>query len=377
MIAASGTSLFLDSLFRTSPNGTAVYEAVRSESGAITDFRLTSFNEQAALHFAKPANSILHQLVSDLFPPADSNYLIRQFALVVDSGRAVRFDMSFGAGFSEPDQSYEWLLSRFDTDWVVVSFNNLITNQQQQAELFDRIIQTAPSALALHRTLFDDEGDIIDFQIIKANQLAFDWLGVKAADAYSNSLSTLIPGFQLSEVFQHYIHVAQTGEPARFERSFGLNWYEFSVARFDKSIIVTVNQATERRQAELALKEHNKIIAGILDAIPVGIFVSEALRDAEGTIVDYRVTEANATALQTTKQKRAEVIGQLASVVFAGDRYDGLFDSYTTTVGTQQTQRFEHSYVRSGQPYWLDVQLTYIGHDRVLAAYNDITTNVV
>ena len=374
MTAASGTFLFLDSLLQTSPNGTAVYETVRSESGVIANFRLTSFNELAAVHFHSPADSILHQLVSELFPPADSDYLIRQFALVVDSGRAVRFEMPFGYDSAEPLNTHELLVSRFDADWVVVSYGNLIDNQpQQQAELLDRIIQTAPSGLALHRTLFDEAGNIVDFQIIKANQLAFDWLHIKAADAYANPLSVLMPEFQLSEVFHHYVHVAQTGEPARFERSFGRNWYEFSVARFDKSIIVTVNHVTERKKAELTLKEHYKIIEGILDAIPVGVFVSEAMRDAEETIVDYRVTKANATALLTTKWKRSDVIGQRASVVFAGDRYDSLFNAYTTTVRTQETQRFEHSYQRGGQVYWLDVQLAYIGRDRVLAAYNDVT----
>lgn len=321
--------------------------------------------------FGVEPSALKDQLISALFAPPESDYLIRQFTLLVDSGRAVRFEMPFGFRNQQVAPLCEVKATRVNTNCVLVEYihDTIVTRDQQQIELLDRIIQLAPSALVLHRTLFDESGEITDFQIVKANKLALQWLNVDEDKAQKNPLSALVPDFRLSYIFQQYVHVAKTGESTWFERKLGTNWFKFSVAQFDDSIIVTVNKVTERKQAELALKQQTEAMTGILDAIPAGIFVSEAIRDAEGTIVDFKILEANATALRTNQRKRSDVISQLASVVFAGDRYNGLFDLYTTTIKTQQIQRFEHK-VHQG---WLDVQLAYIGSDRVLASYNDVT----
>lgn len=375
MIIPSNSGTFIDPIQRPSLSRTAVYEAVRNAAGIIINFQMTKPNDPAQVRSDDSEQADGNQLLSDLFPPNDVQFLILQFTLVVECSRSVRFEMSVPFNPAQPPRNCEITIDPIGADQVKVtcSYPSATEQQRQQADLFDRIIQTAPSALALHRTLFDDVGDIIDFQIIKANPLAFEWLGIKPEDASVKPLSDLIPGFQLSEVFQRYMRVAQTGESDRFEQNFGSRWFEFSVARFDQSIIVTANKITERKQAERALKVQTERTEGVLDAIPSGIFVSEAVRDSEGTIVDFRITQANAAALRTTQRERTTVVGQLASVVFPGDRYNGIFDHYITAIQTRQTQRFEYRFRRDDQTHWLDVQLAYIGRDQVLAAHNDVT----
>ncbi len=373
MLSVTDSPGLQESLSQASLNGTVTYEAVRNDEGGIDDFRLTNLNEQALLDFAKPTGEVIQQTVRALFAAADAEFLVRQFTLVVDTGRSVRFDMPFQPISNQPVQLYEALVARADEGGVIVSYSNTTNHLRQQTDLLDRIIRTAPSAIALHKTVYDSAGEIADFQIVKANQLAFDWLRIKPDEAYVNPLSALIPGFLLSETFRSYMRVAETGESTRFERNLGAEWYEFSVAPFDTSILVTVNKTTERKQAELAQQQQTEVVRAMLDAIPSGVFVSEAVRDAEGVIIDFRLVEANGTALRETRSDRSAVVGKLASEVFPYDRQNGVFERYVATVQNRQIQRFEQRVVHQGITIWVDVQLAYLGQDRVLSAFNDIT----
>lgn len=374
MQATTDSTALVDSLLQASLNPTVVYESVCDESDNPVDFRLMHLNDQALDDFSKPIHEVLQQTVRALFPLSEAYFLIRQFALVLESGRAVRFEIPFQYGVGRSLKNYEVLVTRISPQQVVVSYNDTTVRQQkhQQTELLNRIIQTAPSAIALHRTLYDAAGNITDFQIINANSLALKWLHVSQENAYTKPLSELVPDFHQSETFHFYRQVAQTGEPAYFERPFGPHWFEFFVTEFDKSILVTVNRITERKQAELAQQQQAQIIRDMLDAIPSGIYVSEAIRDAAGSIQDFRVVEANKMALLANDQS-SSIIGQLASILFPNDRNNGTFYRYCTVVDQQQTQRFEFKIPNTDPPVWLDVQLAYLEKDRVLAAFTDIT----
>lgn len=374
MQAPTDSMALVDALLQGSLNPTVVYEAVCDDLDNPVDFRLMHLNEQALPIFPNLTDDVLQQTIRVLFPPSEAHFLIRQFALVLESGRAVQFETPFQHGAGRPVQNYEVLVTRLTAQQVVVSYNDTTTRQQhqQQTELLNRIIQTAPSAITLHRTIYDEGENIVDFQIVNTNSLALKWLHVSQEDAYTKPLSELVPDFQNSETFRFYRQVAQRGESAYFERPFGGHWFEFFVTQFDKSILVTVNRTTERKQAELAQQQQSRNIRDMLDAIPSGIYVSEALRDAAGNIHDFRIVEANKMALLANDQS-SSIIGQLASILFPNDKQNGTFKRYCTVVEQQQTQRFEFKIPHTEPATWLDVQLAYLGQDRVLAAFTNIT----
>ncbi|WP_019990387.1 PAS domain-containing sensor histidine kinase [Rudanella lutea] len=368
----------VDTLLNASLNGTIVYKTVYNESGQISDFTLIALNEQARNDFNRPTEELLNQSLLELLKHDPSLYLFRQCALAVESGRAVQYDTDSRRSLDNALHSYTVRITPIEGG-VVASYIDITLSKQrdllekQQNELLDRMIQTAPSAIALHRTIFNEAGQIVDFQLIRANQLAFNWMNVSEEDAYQKPLSAIFQNFRETAIFRHYTRVAQTGEHARFERHIGPNWYEFFVAQFDNSIIVTVNEATKRKQTELALKQQTETLEGILDAIPAGVFVSEAIRDKAGQIVDFKIVEANAVALLTSRRQRSATIGQLASVIFPQQQYETLFPRYESVVETKQIQRFEYSILIEGARKWVDTQLSYLGNDRVISSFSDIT----
>lgn len=115
------------------------------------------------------------------------------------------------------------------------------------------------------------------------------------------------------------------------------------------------------------------ILRGILDNIPAGVFVSEAVRDVSGAITDFWIVEANPVALRVADLPSDLVVGELASVCFPGDRDNRVFERYKRVLDTQQPVRFDFEWQSDRQTEWVDTRLVPHGPNRVITSLVDVT----
>ena len=114
-------------------------------------------------------------------------------------------------------------------------------------------------------------------------------------------------------------------------------------------------------------------LRGILDNIPAGVFVSEAVRDESGAITDFWIVEANPMALKTVGRSREAVVGHRTSVCFPNGYENGVFERYCDVVETRQVFRYDIERQENDEPVWIDTRLAPHGHNRVITSLIDVT----
>ncbi len=119
--------------------------------------------------------------------------------------------------------------------------------------------------------------------------------------------------------------------------------------------------------------EQTDTLRGILDNIPAGVFVSEAVRDENGAITDFWIVEANPMALQTVGLPREAVVGHRTSVCFPKGYENGLFARYQAVIETRQVVQYDIERQENNEPVWIDTRLAPHGSNRVITSLIDVT----
>jgi PAS domain S-box-containing protein len=184
----------------------------------------------------------------------------------------------------------DYLRKPFRTREVVAKVDSHLQNRT-------RVLQQLGDREAMFSSLYDNmlngfahcrmiyEGDEpVDFVYLKVNSTFEKLTGL--SNVTDKRVSEVIPGIRQSNpaLFVQYARVARTGVPAEFEEFVpGLSmWFHVSVYRpRDGEFIAVFDVITERKQAELRLRELNERMQAILDNIPALVYV----KDLEGHII--------------------------------------------------------------------------------------------
>jgi signal transduction histidine kinase len=116
------------------------------------------------------------------------------------------------------------------------------------------------------------------------------------------------------------------------------------------------------------------LLCGILQASLSALMVFQSVRDAVGTIVDFRCRLVNPAALRFSGRPASDYVGSCLSEIHPRSWQLGLFDRYVQLLETGEPQVFELCDEGDGKPRWLRVSLVKIG-DGFALCYDDITAN--
>ncbi|MEJ7930720.1 ATP-binding protein [Ramlibacter sp. AN1015] len=142
----------------------------------------------------------------------------------------------------------------------------------------------------------DEHGSMVDFRFLELNP-AFERLtGVPTAGALGKPVTQVIPGVP-PELIATYARVVDTGESAEFEvliPALNDRWYEARARRIGTDqFSVLFLEITERKTAQLALKQSEQRYRTLFETIDEGFCVMQVLFDAQDRPVDYRFLEVN------------------------------------------------------------------------------------
>ncbi|HEV7299988.1 MAG TPA: EAL domain-containing protein [Tepidisphaeraceae bacterium] len=121
-------------------------------------------------------------------------------------------------------------------------------------------------------------------------------------------------------------------------------------------------------------------LQGLLDSViarsTAGICAAEAIRDAGGTIIDFRWLLANDAALRLMGLPGQHIIGRCVLEVIPGLKDSGLFDKYVNVADTGTPYRVQRRYAHDGLDFVADISATRFG-DGIAVTFADITEHKV
>ena len=162
--------------------------------------------------------------------------------------------------------------------------------------------------VAYCEAIFSSTGELVDWRYLDVNPAYYRITGLE--DVKGKLVSEVVPGLRESnpEHFKTYEEVERTGVPREFETHVPLlsqgQWLHIAVTRPSAGhFVVLMTDITQRKEAELALRESEADYRMLVEQTPDGIFLAEsgghflAVNPAGATMLGYAQDEVLALSI--------------------------------------------------------------------------------
>ncbi|MBB1624733.1 GAF domain-containing protein [Achromobacter sp. UMC71] len=129
--------------------------------------------------------------------------------------------------------------------------------------------------------------------------------------------------------------------------------------------------AIERHLTELALRRSGERWRAMFEGMQEAFFLSEALRDAQGRIVDFRFLEVNPAFERQSGMKEGDTLGHTLREMIPGVP-GRIMDAFAQVVESGESAQFEFA-VPGPRPAWYEARARKEGADGMMALFLDVT----
>ncbi len=340
------------------------FEAIR-EGGKIVDFRYKSFNRMSETITGMTAAQVVGQRMLRLFPGVHTSGVFERWVTLVETGEPVRFHDRYthdGFDFWFDTQAVKWGDGFIQSYLDVTPIIRVQQAQQQQAELFNGVIENTLSGIIRWESVRNEAGQIADFRASVFNRTVIDLTGITPELLQTRTFLELDP----EGLFESYVGVVETGQSLRVEHCFANRWFDVTAARVGDGFVVSftdispVRESVRERQQQVAQQQV------LLDGSINGILALESVRDKTGTLVDFIITAGNRAVEIILGRPLEKLVGERIQTVYPGVVETGIFARYAETVETGRSQRFEVYYHADDLDTWFDISTTPQSHGLII-----------
>jgi len=280
--------------------------------------------------------------------------------------------MEFVLDISERKQAEEQLRT------FAASLEALVAERTQALQAsharLNTIFEAVPLQLSYYEAVRDAGGQLVDLRAVAVNAASADKMSLPD-EAPGLLMSAQLPGLRELPVWQTIAQVIETGQPQRLElhHAFGAGeggWFDVLYTRLGDGLINASLDITARKHLEQALREDHDLLQSIFDTSLVGLAVQEAVRDAHGTIQDFRLLFVNRELER--ESGRADLVGKHFVQGYPDMQASGLFELMCAAVETGEPQHTEYSHSHNGLPNWYACTFVKL-NDGLMTTNLDIT----
>jgi len=190
----------------------------------------------------------------------------------------------------------------------------MLINESKELKDTNKILQavfdSAPNGIAVMETIYDEKGRAEDFAILLFNAYTLNWIG--DLDYKGKRYGDVFPMVKQTGILDRFIEVAETGQPANFERWYngeGMHhWFRFTAVKQGDLLVVTTEDITAAKKAETALNEadlsgqkQQRLYEAVTNNTPDLVYVFD---------LNYRFSYANRALLSMWGRNWEESIGR-------------------------------------------------------------------
>ncbi len=185
---------------------------------------------------------------------------------------------------------------------------------RKSEERFRAVQENSLDRFTILRPCYNDRGEIVDFSYLYQNARAARTAGRSPDELIGRRMTEIWPTFPQTRFFAIYRSVVENGQATEFEERYqadGVNdWFRTTVTPIPDGIAVATEIVTERKRAEDALRESEKLYRRLFETTENGFALVEPIVDATGRSDDYRVLKVNAAWERQTGLRAADVVGR-------------------------------------------------------------------
>jgi PAS domain-containing protein len=232
------------------------------------------------------------------------------------------------------------------------------------------VIDCTLDMIQVFRAVRDDRGKIIDFIWFAQNRNA----AAQNGEVIGKSLLQQNPGVMRAGIFDRMVQVAETGVQQRYEQSYSFEqfktqWFYQSLVKYEDGVIMSTRDITAQKMVEQQIIKSNNLLQSVFNSSLNTITVVEAVRDANGEVIDFKYLLTNTLARLT---EGGDPSGELFLTRHPEMTNSEHFQYLKMVVETGQPAEWEIYYGAQGYDNWYKVKAVKIG-DGVAVTADDIT----
>ncbi|MEG3957771.1 PAS domain S-box protein [Microcoleus sp. herbarium2] len=185
-----------------------------------------------------------------------------------------------GADYITKPFQVEEVLARIDKQVGLQKLQQQLKEQnyqlQQSQSLLASILNSSLDGVVAYSAVRNSEGHIVDFQWLLINPAAEKFYGLLLNDIVGKNLLAELSQFRNNGLFDLYVSVVETGETVDREFSYEherdtIVWLHIVAVKLNDGLAVTFRNITDRKRAEIALRDSEERFRAIFEQAAVGI----------------------------------------------------------------------------------------------------------
>ncbi|QJW91157.1 PAS domain-containing protein [Spirosoma taeanense] len=249
----------LETILNNSDSFIYLAESIRNEAGEIVDFRIARSNEAGRQNMIRTVgyDGTGSNLLT-LYPFSREQGLFAQYVKVVETGEPLVTDFYY-----EYQHIQEWMKisAQKMEDGLVVTYvdvsegRRIAEKAEKYAQQLKGVLDASLNGIILLEAMRDDQGEILDFRYLLANQAASRINNVPLDELIGNTLLTLFPSSRTEGSFPQNVYALTTGNPIRKQLKLYCDrmegWYDFTSNRINaNNLVVSFTDITETKLLE-------------------------------------------------------------------------------------------------------------------------------
>jgi len=185
-----------------------------------------------------------------------------------------------GADYITKPFQVEEVLARIDKQVGLQKLQQQLKEQnyqlQQSQSLLASILNSSLDGVVAYSAVRNSEGNIVDFQWLLINPAAEKFYGLLLNEIVGKNLLAELSQVRNNGLFDLYVSVVETGETVDREFSYEderdtIVWLHIVAVKLNDGLAVTFRNITDRKRAEIALRDSEERFRAIFEQAAVGI----------------------------------------------------------------------------------------------------------
>ncbi len=253
-----------NSILDASINGVFAMEAIRNESGAITDFIFIKINQRFADLVGKKEDEIIGQNYLSILSPSKEIGLFEMKCKVVETGQPIQIETFYkGSGING------WFIismTKLGNNGIVETYTDITESKlnkktvERSAEKLHKVINTSQAGVFLGSPVRDENGKIIDFRFTMVNESLAFFTGQSADKLIGELGSRWFARYQSNGLFEILKETFETGISKRFDFYYeGYNanaWINIMTTKLEDEILGTFTDHTPIKELQKVLESN-------------------------------------------------------------------------------------------------------------------------